>query len=119
MKKTYFPFLIGITILFSIEIIIYFTIIGFFFAELVVVLFFLPKLALSVCNYIGGKNDRFNTKSNDRIILIMCFVSLIPLTKFITSAVGLFFCIKNISEYRKWKKYIRAEKEFEDFLKSD
>lgn len=103
-KRTYFAFLICNTVLFSIETIIYFTIIGFFFAELVVVLFFLPKLAFSVCNYIGGKSNKFDTKTGDIVILIMCFVSLIPLVKFITSTVGLFFCIQNISRYNKWKK---------------
>ncbi|MEM7595352.1 MAG: hypothetical protein AAF383_28290 [Cyanobacteria bacterium P01_A01_bin.83] len=109
LKTTYLAFLICNLVFFSIEICGYFVIL--FFAELLPVFLFFPKLALSVCNLIGGKNNRFNTSSGDTVILIMCFISLLPFVKFITSIVGLVFCIINLGKYNKWKKHRKKVQE--------
>ena len=93
MKKLYFPLLICNTIFFSIDVIT----IWFSF-------FWIFKVVFSIYDFIIARNDKFNTTSGDLIIMIMSFISLLPIFGFFANVTGLVFCILNLVRYHKWNK---------------
>jgi len=105
LKKLYFPFLICNTAFFSLGIIFSPTL-SFvsFFLSLILALTYWPQLCFSICNFLAGKNDRFNTSSGDLIIMIMTLICWIPFIGFFAKITGLVFCILNLVRYHRWKK---------------
>lgn len=122
LRKTYFSFLFFNTTLFSLGIIIsaaslvipllYFLVFSSIFG-----LTFIIHLIFSICIFIGGKKDRFNTSSGDLIILIMTFIRPF-LIGFFASITGLIFCILNLVRYHRWKKDREAKKLIEELLQA-
>ena len=98
LQKTYFPFLISNTILFSIAII---PILGIIYLTLFL---FIPAIGFSICNFIVAKDNRFNTQTLDLVTMILSIVAIIPALGWLAAAVALAFSITSSVRYRKWKK---------------
>lgn len=98
LEKTYFPFVVANTVIFSIAII---PIIGLIYLTWGL---FIPAIGFSICNFIVAKDGRYGTQPWDLIVMILSIVAVIPVLGWLAAATGLAFCITALVKYSKWKK---------------
>ncbi|NCR57163.1 hypothetical protein [Microcystis aeruginosa] len=98
LEKTYFPFLVTLTIVFGIAAI---PIIGIIYAFPIV---FIPTIAFAICNFIVARDGRFGTAPFDLIIMILSIVTIIPVLGWLAAIASLVLCIISIVKFNENKK---------------